>query len=71
MVTTVSRISVAIASISFVLVKPRRLVISRPLKMLRLIDIVGTRAASWRIVSTPSSSVTERSTSGCSLPSQE
>nr|WP_243615544.1 hypothetical protein [Rathayibacter sp. VKM Ac-2928] len=66
-----SRISVAIASISFVLVKPRRLVISRPLKMLRLIDIVGTRAASWRIVSTPSSSVTERSTSGCSLPSQE
>jgi hypothetical protein len=71
MVTTVSRISVAIASISFVLMKPRRSVISRLMKMLRLIDIVGTRAESWWIVPTPSSSVTERSTSGCSLPSQE
>ena len=71
MLTTLSRMSVVRASISFIFMKPAPLVISRPMKMLRVMLIEGTRAESWKIVSTPSRSVSGRVTFSSGSPSQK
>lgn len=60
MVTTLSRICAAISSIFLSFNIPRGVVISRPMKMLRVMVMEGTSAESWKIVSTPRFSVSWR-----------
>ena len=60
MVTTESRICDEIASIVRIFMSPIAFVISRPMKMFRVMGILSTSTESWKIVSMPRLSVTLR-----------